>query len=98
MMYSAYKLNKQGKIAAMKLKAAYSLEEKLSSFDRITGETKTKNITPEPYIGVYPVGSTKIGNKELYIVEGASHVDLYDNLDKIPFDKIENFLKENLGV
>lgn len=30
-------------------------------------------------------------NKELYIVEGASHVDLYDNLEKIPFDKIENF-------
>ena len=42
--------------------------------------------------------STKVGNKELYIVEGASHVDLYDNLDKIPFDKIENFLKESLEV
>lgn len=30
-------------------------------------------------------------NKELYIVPGANHVDLYDNLDKIPFDKIEKF-------
>ena len=30
-------------------------------------------------------------NKELLIVEGANHVDLYDNLDKIPFDKIESF-------
>ena len=30
-------------------------------------------------------------NKELLIVEGANHVDLYDNLDKIPFDKIEKF-------
>lgn len=30
-------------------------------------------------------------NKELYIVEGANHVDLYDNLEKIPFDKIEQF-------
>ncbi len=32
-------------------------------------------------------------------VEGANHVDLYDNLEKIPFDKIEKFfttyLKEN---
>ena len=30
-------------------------------------------------------------NKELLIVEGANHVDLYDNLEKIPFDKIEKF-------
>lgn len=30
-------------------------------------------------------------NKELLIVKGANHVDLYDNLDKIPFDKIEKF-------
>ncbi len=35
-------------------------------------------------------------NKELYIVEGANHVDLYDNLDKIPFDKIETFFNEYL--
>ena len=41
----------------------------------------------------------KGGNKELLIVQGANHVDLYDNLEKIPFDKIEQFfttyLKEN---
>ena len=35
-------------------------------------------------------------NKELYIVKGANHVDLSDNLDKIPFDKIEKFFKTNL--
>lgn len=35
-------------------------------------------------------------NKELYIVEGANHVDLYDNLEKIPFGKIETFFRENL--
>ena len=35
-------------------------------------------------------------NKELYIVEGANHVDLYDNLAKIPFDKIEIFFREYL--
>ena len=35
-------------------------------------------------------------NKELYIVEGANHVDLYDNLEKIPFDKIENFFNKYL--
>ena len=35
-------------------------------------------------------------NKELFIVKDANHVDLYDNLEKIPFDKIEIFYKENL--
>ena len=35
-------------------------------------------------------------NKELYIVPDANHVDLYDNLEKIPFDKIEAFFKEYL--
>lgn len=32
--------------------------------------------------------------KELYVVPGANHIDLYDDVDKIPFDKIETFLKE----
>lgn len=36
-------------------------------------------------------------NKELYIVEGANHVDLYDNLEKIPFDKIEAFFNKYLN-
>ncbi|WP_308778523.1 alpha/beta hydrolase [uncultured Bacteroides sp.] len=35
-------------------------------------------------------------NKELMIIPGASHVDLYDNLQKIPFDKIEKFFHEYL--
>ena len=35
-------------------------------------------------------------NKELVIVPNATHCDLYDQKDKIPFDKIESFLKENL--
>ena len=35
-------------------------------------------------------------NKELLIIPGASHTDLYDQMDIIPFDKIEAFMKENL--
>ena len=37
-------------------------------------------------------------NKELYIIPGASHTDLYDGggRNAIPFDKIEAFMKENL--
>ena len=36
-------------------------------------------------------------NKELYIVPDATHVDLYDQKNnKIPFDKLEKFFKDNL--
>ena len=35
-------------------------------------------------------------NKELQIIPDASHVDLYDNLEVIPFDKIEQFFREYL--
>ncbi len=37
-------------------------------------------------------------NKELYIVKGATHCDLYDGGDNkyIPFDKIEEFINKNL--
>jgi len=34
--------------------------------------------------------------KELLIVPGANHVDLYDQVDKIPFDKLQSFFEENL--
>lgn len=34
--------------------------------------------------------------KELYIVPGAGHVDLYDRVNLIPFDKLTSFFKENL--
>ena len=35
-------------------------------------------------------------NKELMIIDGASHVDLYDNFEAIPFDKLESFFGDNL--
>ena len=36
-------------------------------------------------------------NKELMIIPGAVHTDLYDNLDVIPFDKIEDFIRDNIN-
>ena len=33
-------------------------------------------------------------NKELMIIPGAVHTDLYDNLDVIPFDHIEEFMRK----
>ncbi len=38
----------------------------------------------------------KGGNKELLIVPGAVHTDLYDRTDVIPFDRIEAFYREYL--
>lgn len=35
-------------------------------------------------------------NKELLIIPGANHTDLYDNMEKIPFDKIVEFYNKYL--
>ena len=35
-------------------------------------------------------------NKELMIIPNAVHTDLYDRVDIIPFDKIEEFFRTNL--
>ncbi len=65
------------------------------AFADMTGYKYETDKAPAPYTGNAPLGKTKIGNKELIIVEGASHVDLYDNFDKIPFAEIERFIREN---
>ncbi|MBS6643911.1 MAG: alpha/beta hydrolase [Clostridiaceae bacterium] len=33
-------------------------------------------------------------NKELMLIPGATHTDLYDQMDKIPFDQLESFFME----
>ena len=35
-------------------------------------------------------------NKKLVIIPDANHVDLYDDTEKIPFDKLEKFFRDNL--
>lgn len=35
-------------------------------------------------------------NKELLVIPGAVHTDLYDNIDVIPFDKMDDFFKKNM--
>lgn len=40
--------------------------------------------------------SSYTDNKELLLIPGAVHTDLYDNLDVIPFDKLEAFFREHL--
>ena len=48
------------------------------------------------YLGEDAFKKLKGDNKELMIIPGAVHTDLYDNLDVIPFDKIESFFREYL--
>ena len=48
------------------------------------------------YFGEDAFKKLKGNNKELYIVPGANHTDLYDNLEKIPFDKIAAFYNQYL--
>ena len=40
--------------------------------------------------------SLKGDNKELVVVPGASHTDLYDRMDIIPFNRIVEFFNKNL--
>ena len=35
--------------------------------------------------------------KELMIIPGANHVDLYDRVDVIPFDKLQSFFNQHLS-
>ncbi len=48
------------------------------------------------YFGEDAFKKLKGNNKELMIIPGANHVDLYDRMDIIPFDKIESFFTSNL--
>lgn len=48
------------------------------------------------YFGEDTFKKLKGNNKELMIIPGANHVDLYDRMDIIPFDKIESFFTTNL--
>lgn len=48
------------------------------------------------YFGEDAYKRLKGANKELLIVPGANHTDLYDRTDVIPFDRIDAFYKANL--
>lgn len=48
------------------------------------------------YFSEYAFKTLQGPNKELLIIPGATHVDLYDNPEAIPFDKLEQFYKEYL--
>ena len=41
-------------------------------------------------------GNAYTANKELYLIPGAVHTDLYDRMDIIPFDKMKSFFRQYL--
>ncbi len=49
------------------------------------------------YMGEDAFKLLKGDNKELIIIPGAVHCDLYDNYDYIPFEKLQSFFGEYLG-
>jgi fermentation-respiration switch protein FrsA (DUF1100 family) len=74
------------------------------AFEKMTGKkpfassvaecAKANEIPTGKYAGSY-----KEGNKELLIISGASHVDLYDDVaGVIPYDKMEAFFKDALYI
>ena len=72
------------------------------AFEKMTGKKPFKSSVAECATaneiptGKY-AGSYKEGNKELLVIPGASHVDLYDDVaGVIPYDKIESFFNDNL--
>ena len=44
----------------------------------------------------FGVGQNLSEPKELYVVPGARHIDLYDDVNVIPFDKLASFFSESL--
>lgn len=63
-----------------------------NAHSRYFSETAFENMTSVKRNG----NDTVAGNKEFLIIPGANHIDLYDNKNAIPFDKIESFFKANL--
>ena len=66
------------------------------AFEKMTGSKVAVN-EPIKTNGKPQTLDWKVGNKELYIIPGASHVDLYDDeAGVIPYEKMAEFFKANL--
>ena len=59
--------------------------------DRITPNNAQHEYYLTDLVAMFVQDNLKIG---AYIVEDAEHIDLYDRVDRIPFDKLESFFKK----
>ncbi|WP_405328710.1 alpha/beta hydrolase [Fibrobacter sp.] len=63
------------------------------AFEKMTG----KKVKVPAKLDASKNWSMTVGNKELLIIPGAVHTDLYDDVNgRIPYDKMEEFFKTNL--
>ena len=60
---------------------------------RATWRRRTSN---SRYFSETAYGKLTGDNEELLIIPGASHTDLYDQMDVIPFEKLKAFFEEYL--
>lgn len=59
-------------------------------------ENETERVVGDAACSGLPFKRLKGDNKELMIIPEAIHVDLYDRMDVVPFDKFERFFKAYL--
>lgn len=84
-------ISKTSSLAFINMPILYYIEEIRSAVLMIHGaEAHSRYFSEDAYKRLTG------GNKELLIIPGANHVDLYDNLDVIPFDKINEFFRKVL--
>ena len=56
-----------------------------------------RELAHSKYMGVTAYQTLTTANKEFLEIPNAYHVDLYDNLEVIPFDYITQFINTNLN-
>ncbi|MCR5536067.1 MAG: alpha/beta hydrolase [Succinivibrio sp.] len=83
--------NKTSALAFMTSPILHYSDEILSAVLVIHGEKAHSR-----YFGEDAFKKLQGTNKELVIIPGASHTDLYDQVDIIPFEKIDSFFKQYL--
>lgn len=107
--YAAYYKTKRGfHPRAINSNAAWSLTTPLS-FMNLPILTYIAEISPRPILLIHGENAhsryfsetafaAAAEPKELMIIPGATHTDLYDQVDIIPFDKLTSFFQEHLGA
>ncbi len=75
----------------MKTEDLTLVEEWDKTFQKIVHGDKAHSF----YFGKDVFAKLKGANKEFVVIPGASHTDLYDRKDIIPFDRIADFFNKN---
>ena len=89
----AYADEIEGAVLVIHGEKAHSRYFSEGAFEKMTGKKPAIPAKLDPAKN----WSTTVGNKELMILPGAVHTDLYDDVNgRIPYDRMEEFFKANL--